>query len=371
MKTKASIAALAALAATAGSAYSQTVIDITGSTAGRSAVHSQILALLSNETFAYSGSGASSATRAIYKGTFNNEQVIIRTYWSGSAAGVRDISNAPQLHNLYFATSTDTSAGTTANGVAIATPVLAPASPETVSEIGFSDVFQTSTAFTTNTLVQQDPVGVIPFKFFKNDGAPAALTNITPGQFRTLYTSTGDGPLSLFTGNAAHTSRVYVTGRDEFSGTRITALAETGAGVFSTLSQFMGSVVDDQITPTFAGNNGYSSGSGVAGLLAAKFDGGAFIGYLGASDWNAATTGGATEIAFNGVTLGANSALIHNGAYSFWGYLHQSSMNLTGVTATFYTALKTNLLAAPGTGLILISDMNVERAADGAPITPL
>lgn len=372
MKTKASIAALAALAATAGSAYSQTVIDITGSTAGRSAVHSQILALLSNETFAYSGSSASGATRAIYKGTFNNEQVIIRTYWSGSAAGVRDISNAPQLNNLYFATSTDTAAGSTSTGVAIANPVLAPASPETVSEIGFSDVFQTSTAFTTNTLVQQDPVGVIPFKFFKNDGAPAALTNITPGQFRTLYTSTGDGPLSLFTGNAAHTSRVYVTGRDEFSGTRITALAETGAGVFSTLSQFMGTVDgSDNITPSFAGNNGFTSGSGVAGLLAGKFSGGAFIGYLGASDWNTATTGGATEIAFNGVTLGSNSALIHNGAYSFWGYLHQSSMNLTGVTATFYDALKANLLAAPGTGLILIGDMKVERAADGAPITPL
>lgn len=370
MKLKTSLMATALLAS-AASAYSQTVIDITGSTAGRSAVHAQILALLDGETLAWNGgSSAAGATRVIYKGTYLTRPVIVRTFWSGSAAGVRDISNAPQLANSYFATTTDTTAGTAPNGIQVTTPVLAPASAQTVSEIGFSDVFQTSTAFTANTLVQEDQVGVIPFKFFKNDGAPASLTNITPGQFRTLYTGLGEAPLSLFTGVATDTSTVFATGRDNLSGTRITALAETGTGVFSVLSQYTGTVTGDIVTLTPAGDNGFTSGSGVAGLLAGKYGAGSIIGYLGASDWNTAVTGGATELSWNGVLLGSNNALIENGAYSFWGYLHQSSMTLTGDTATFYNQLRDNLRAAPGNGLILTSAMKVERAADGAQITP-
>lgn len=374
MKLKTSFLALAAIVATGSSAYSQTVIDITGSTAGRSAVHAQILAILTGETLAWNGgTSASGATRVIYKGSYLNTPVIVRTFWSGSAAGVRDISNSPQLNNSYLATTTDTSAGTTSAGVQITTPVLAPASAETVSEIGFSDVFQTSTSFTKNTLVHEDQVGIIPFKFFKNEGAAAGLTNVTPGLFRTLYQGLGEAPLSLFTGNAADVnSLVFATGRDEFSGTRITALAETGTGVFSELSQFTGSVAGNTATLTFAGNGGFSSGSGVSSLLGGIYSGGSIIGYLGASDWQAAVDGGATELSFNGVTLGTNSELIRNGRYSFWGYLHQSSMNLTNpTTASFYNILRDNLLASPGNGLILIDTMKVERAADGSPISPL
>jgi hypothetical protein len=373
MKLKTSLFAMAATSALVGSAYSQTVIDVTGSTAGRSAVHSQILALLSSETLAWNGgSNAAGATRVIYKGTYLGNPVIVRTFWSGSAAGVRDIANAPQLNNSYFATSTDTSAGTTSAGVNVPSPTLAAASAETVSEIGFSDVFQTSTAFTSNTLVQEDSVGVIPFKFFKNEGASASLTNVTPGLHRTLYTGLGEAPLSLFTGNSGDAgTTVFATGRDEFSGTRITCLAETGTGVFATLSQYTGTVASNVATLTYVGNGGFASGSGVSTLLGGTYAGGTILGYLGASDWTTAVSGGAVEVAYNGITLGTNSDLIRNGQYSFWGYLHQFSMTLTGTTATFYGDLKTNLLGAPGTGLILINSMNVERAADGAPITPL
>jgi hypothetical protein len=373
MKLKTSLLALAATGAFVGTSYSQTVIDITGSTAGRSAVHSQILALLSGETLAWNGgSSASGATRVIYKGTYLGNPVIVRTFWSGSAAGVRDISNAPQLAASYFDKTTDTSTGTAPAGLNITSPTLAAASAETVSEIGFSDVFQSSTAFTANSLVQQDAVGVIPFKFFKNEGASAALTNMTPGAFRFLYGALGEAPLSLFTGNAADSgTTVFATGRDEFSGTRITTAAETGAGVFAALNQYTGTVSSNVATLTYVANGGFSSGSGVSTLLGGTYASGDIVGYLGASDWGTAVTNGAVEMSYNGVTLGSNSDLIRNGAYSFWGYLHQSSMTLTGDTATFYDDLKTNLLAAPGTGLVLLSTMNVERAADGAPISPL
>jgi hypothetical protein len=372
MKHKTSLLTLAATTVLAGSAYSQTVIDITGSTAGRSAVHTQILALLSGETLAWNGgSSASGATRVIYNGTYGGNSVTIRTFWSGSAAGVRDVSNQVQLAASYFDKTTDTSAGTTAAGVNIPSPTLAPASAETVSEIGFSDVFQSSTAFTTNTLVDETKVGVIPFKFFRNNGSSSLLTNMTPGLHNNLYKALGEAPLSMFTGNAAQSGiTVYATGRDEFSGTRITCLAETGAGVFSTLNQYTGTVTSGAATLNFVGNGGYASGSGVSGLLSATYSGGIIVGYLGASDWATAVSGGAQELAYNGVTLGANSDLIRNGQYSFWGYLHQSRMTLTSTSLTFYNALAAALKLAPGSGLVLEGTMNVERAADGAAITP-
>jgi hypothetical protein len=176
----------------------------------------------------------------------------------------------------------------------------------------------------------------------------------------------------MFTGNAADAgTTVYATGRDEFSGTRITCLAETGAGVFSQVNQYTGTVTSNVATLSFVGNGGYSSGSGVSGLLGGTFPGGIILGYLGATDWASAVSGGATELAYNGVTLGTNSDLIRNGQYSFWGYLHQFRMTLTGDTLTFYNDLATALEGAPGTGLILTPSMNVERAADGAAITPL
>lgn len=375
MKPQATLLAAAITAAIASSAHAQTVIDITGSTAGRSAVHTQILGLLQGETLAWNGgSSASGATRVIYKGTYDGSPVIVRTFWSGSAAGVRDVANRPQLANAYFDVSTDTSAGTTSAGVNIASPVFA-TGENTISEIGFSDVFQTSTAFTSNPLVQEDSVGVIPFKFFKNEGASAGLTNVTPGLFRALYGSLGELPLSMFTGIAADAGRtVYATGRDEFSGTRITTLAETGAGVFAGVNQYQATPANNVISSlTFVGNNGYSSGSGVSTMLGGTFADGDIIGYLGASDWGTAVSGGATELAYNGVLLGTAANYedkIRNGQYSFWGYLHQSSMTLTGTTADFYDDLRDGLLASPGNGLVLISSMNVERAADGAAIIP-
>lgn len=374
MKLKTTLIASAIAATAASSAQAQTVIDITGSTAGRTAVHTQILNLLSGTTLAWNGgSSASGATRVIYKGTFNTQPVIIRTYWSGSAAAVRDVSNSVPLNNSYFATSTDTTSGPAPTGLQINSPSLAPASNDSISEIGFSDVFQSSTEFTTNPLVQQDAVGVIPFKFFRNDGSNPALTNMTPGLFRALYGNLGELQLSLFTGNAAHANvTVFAAGRDNLSGTRITALAETGAGVFSSVNQYQGTVDSNGAigSLTFVGDSGYNSGGLVATLLGGTYAGGPIVSYLGASDWSNAVSGGAVELSFNGVTLGADSDKIRNGQYTFWGYLHQSSLSLSGTTASFYDSLRNALLASPGNGLILINTMNVERAADGSPVTP-
>jgi hypothetical protein len=363
MKTKVSLIATAATMALFSSASGQTVIDITGSTAGRSAVHAAILTTLTGEVFSWSGNASvTSANRAIYTGTVGGNAVIVRTFWSGSAAGVRDVSNSVQLAASYI------DKATVPNGAQIASPVLAPASAETISEIGFSDVFQSSTSFTTNLLVAEDEVAVLPFRFLANDGAPAGLTNVTPGQFRALFTGLGEAPLSLFTGlTGDKTHTIYATGRNDESGTRITAQAETGTGVFATLAQYTGT--GDPAALTFVGNGGYSSGGNVATLLsAATAAGTSLIGYVGVSDGATALTGGAKALSYNGVPY--TDSAVRNGSYSFWSYLHQFRMTLTGTSLTFYNNLASNLTAAPGSGTVNLALMNVERSADGATVTP-
>jgi hypothetical protein len=95
------------------------------------------------------------------------------------------------------------------------------------------------------------------------------------------------------------------------------------------------------------------------------------VAYVGISDGATAATGGAEYLEFNGVVYTA--ANVYNGLYSQWGYLHQSTMlDLSeGTTTTdFYTALQDEIIARPGTGTLNLADMRVERAADGAAVTP-
>lgn len=375
MKTKASLIATAATMALFSSASGQTVIDLTGSTAGRSAVTTAVGALLDGETVAWSNNASlNSAGRAIFKGTFNGNAVIVRTFWSGSAAGVRDVADAPQLNNAFFQTSYDT----VTNPGNVASPALASASAETVAEIGFSDVFQSSTSFTTNPLADETSVAVLPFVFMKNNGASSAITNVTSENFKAIWGGLGFGPMSLFTGNAGDASTtVFGTGRNNESGTRITTLAVTGTGVFASLGQWQGTAADPTVLSPFtaitgftAGENGYSSGSSVANLLKRTTSSGqVVIGYVGIAD--AANATGATALSYEGVTY--TPGAVYNGQYPFWGYLHQFSRDLSGdaVTQAFYDALKVELQANPGSGTLKIEDMNVERAADGAVITPL
>jgi hypothetical protein len=378
MKLKTSLVATAASMALVCASYSQTVIDVTGSTAGRSAAITNISALLdAGYTFAYYGKDASASKHdaGIYHGTYNGNAVIIRTSWSGSAAGVRDVANAPQLDNSYIVKTQLGSTGGTYLGTVAAAPSgsFAPASAETVSEIGFSDVFQTSTPYTSNTLVAEDEVAIIPFKFFANDGS-TGITNMTLLAFRNLYGALGEAPLSMWSGNPADSGTiVYATGRNNESGTRITTLAETGTGVFASINQWKYTTIasDTMAGVSFVGDDGYSSGSDVAKMMAAKSpvsQPGVYVGYIGASDWSTASSGGAVELSYNGVPYSIQA--MQNGQYTFWGYLHQFRMNLSGTALSFYNDLRDGITAAPGSGLETESSMNVLRPADGAPVEP-
>jgi hypothetical protein len=215
-------------------------------------------------------------------------------------------------------------------------------------------------------------VGIIPFKWFKNDGGAPGLTNMTNLLGRALYSSLGELPLSQFTGVPADSATtVYCTGRNADSGSRVTTLAELGYGVFNRVNQYDGTVVGGAITAlTFKGNVGYSSGSGVAGLLSGTYTGGTVVGYLGASDWASAVSGGATELTWNGVPYSAQA--VQEGRYTFWGYLHMNRMTLEGNSLAFYEALRDALKNNPSSVILSDDDtiMKVRREGDGAPVAP-
>ncbi len=363
-------ASLLALLTLTSAVYSQTVIDMTGSTAARSATHAAILAVLTGETYAFEGAAGAGASsnRAIYHGTFGGNPYIIRTFWSGSVNGVRDVAQALQQSQLF-----DTSVLGIVGGQNLSAPLtLAPASAATAPEIGFSDVFQSSTLFSSPPLIVEDEVGIIPFRWYKNEGSSANLTNITGLQARALYGSLGELPLSSFTGIAADAATtVYATGRNADSGSRITVNADMGYGVFPFVNQYTFTTSGTTITgAVFAANSGYSSGGNYSGaVLGSTWASGIVVGYLGSSDWATADGAGAVPLSWNGVTQ--STAAIQNGSYSLWGYLHQNRMNLTGNALNFYNALRTEITANPGS--VLIKDdsaMTVQRDGDGAPIGP-
>jgi len=232
---------------------SAVTIYITGSSAYRSYTHTAIMRLLGSSngtslpagsTYGYVDGSLSDADAAIFKGTFSSTTVTIKTSWSGSAAGIQTVAaNANQFTVGFLADGTTTtqfgSGGATDprdkhSGTDVAVP-----------QIALSDCYQGSTLFkgtyydiSYNTLTD-NVVGVIAFQFVKSKGAAVGITNMTPQLAQATWLGIGYCPLALYTSNSADQGTlVYATGGDPNSGTRITAFAESGVGVFSSVQQY-------------------------------------------------------------------------------------------------------------------------------------
>jgi hypothetical protein len=364
------IAALLGLGmiATAGA---QTEIRITGSTAFRSAVHSAIIAKMSENsgtyTYGYTGPTLDKAGQAIFKGTINGNSVTVLTGFSGSAAGIRDVAQGNTVN--FLPTSSTTSAGGTAS--------LSSGTYSAVPHAALSDVFQSSTIYTSPTLVDNQ-LCVVPFRWIANMGA--GIDNMTPGLVQKLYKN-GQLPLAQFTGSSADSGKLAVAiGRDPESGTRITATAESGLGAFATCLQFSVTATGSTFssaniavwpeTSTYVeGNNGYDSGGKLVGALQkTSTDGTVLIGYAGLSDSKSAISGGTlVELKWNGVPYSA--ANVQEGKYSFWCYEHLFyKSDLTGTTKTVVDAIGTQTGNNPGDAGLTLSSMHASRVGDGAPV---
>lgn len=259
------------LGATVGA---QTVIEITGATAFRSAA----IAAINNAFLQGSGSGnfatafsntTSSASAAsfgngsmqIWKGVFPgiDGTTIIRTSWNGSVEGVRAIATpgitvgGNATDPLYLKVSV-LGANGTSTGVRFHSDPTNGAGTNAgnyeraESDFAFSDVAQAATPVTGLTLAG-GPVGVVVFsmvasrtwaedKLVGNTYGNSLPVNITAQQFRTMA-QRGWVPVSYFTGNASDTFKVFLTGRNDGSGTRTSYLAETGVGPATPIKQYV------------------------------------------------------------------------------------------------------------------------------------
>ena len=193
----------------------------------------------------------------------------------------------------------------------------------------------------------------------------------------------GSLPLAFFTGTTADkTATVFATGRDPLSGTRLTAFAESGVGVASTVVQYKPTVASGAVTAQVPwpaetingiafdqGNSGYASGSSLVTTMQATTSaiGGYYVSYMGVSDADSAIAGGAVELTWNGVPYSLLN--VKEGKYTFWGYQHlmyQSTLSGTKKTVADAIAQQIKNVDSP----ILLSDMQVERPADGGLIIP-
>ena len=412
-------------------AYADVTVDITGSTAFRSATLASIKARFdaSGQPYQYSHDKAAGAyatsNRAIFKGTFPGVSGIttIRTSFSGSVEGIRALVNSPTFDVQYysnisgnFVTAAAVGGGeTNTNTVGFAkTLELAQA------EIAFSDVSKNSTPYSGFSLQPADAAcGVVVFTMITNEGS--TVTNVTSQQFRALMSS-GMQPLSLFTGNAADESFVFSTGRNDGSGTRTTYLAESGYGITTPVKQFVTNASTStalstiQLVPAGGGsipanastvwgqdvdgNGGYNSGGtlstdmGKTGASVTVLDetGADIFGspvhadlvtFLSLSDAVNARNNGAVFCSYNGVKLddiaasgsamsAADKAKVTNGLYTAWGYQQMYRRNdiTSGDVVTVYNGIRNAIPANLGAAGIAIADMAVGREVDGGTVAP-
>jgi len=318
--------------------------------------------------------------------------VIIRTSFPGSQQGISAVVGS--LGDTFIPTSATMTGGGQAN--TSSTQALT-ASSSTIA-FAISDVRQGTTTVQGTVLVgagpatvvapdlssRSTPLGVIPFRFFASNNAP--FTNITEQQVRALY-SVGELPLSAFTGNPADAATLVLPfGRAADSGTRLTMLAETRAGVFTPVEQYGGTsptITSGAITATGARGNGGASGSNIAAWLKlpatavnVNASGGStnciFVGYMGGSDVTTALTNpnNAEELAYNGVLYGGDNSKVTSGQYSFWCVPQLiDNPNLVidenSVEDDFKDEFLLHIDENVQTDAIALTAMQVDRTADG------
>jgi len=320
--------------------------------------------------------------------------VIIKTAWSGSVGGVFTVATQgpvpnpaanPPITAGWLVNTTPTSAGGAPNApLTFDAPVTA--------DIALSDSFQSSTPYTSPAL-HDAVIGVVPFVWVRNVGAPATLNNMTNQLAKAVLSNPGI-PLSMFTANAGDANTlVYASGRNNDSGTRLDAFAESFFGIGSPPVQVDGTGTTDPNADTVvagawvAGPDGiafwdsslgYSSGGTLATEMSATGSGtvlpGWLVAYLGINDSNN-VNGGLNDMTYDGVAYSPNA--VQQGQYSFWSYEHllyrvaPGPNPLLAPARTVADALAAQIhnVNAANSG-ILVTSMTVGRAVEGGVIIP-
>jgi hypothetical protein len=340
-------------------ASADVTVYVTGSTAFRAATSNGIKNIMTGVTYAYDGTSFTGANHQIIKGTLSGVTGVttFKTNWSGSVAGIRDVTQGNSI--AFFGDSTAVSSGGTNDTNA------ADLSDSHAPDIAMADNYQAATRFTSPALTD-NKVGVVPFAWVASKDAPAAMTNLVPQLARAVF-KVGFASAAMFTNNNADAvdqsggTWVYAIGRDPFSGTRVTATAESGVGIFTVLAQYnpttissntitqinLTSADNTQSPPVVAGDNGYSSGGTLADQMRysstsvddANNDpvslGGTprkicFVTYLGENDSYRAVNGLGSSV--TGTNSGNAHYLTYNGVAGFGGVQATLTCNTSSTT---------------------------------------
>jgi hypothetical protein len=384
---------LLAAALTLGSAslsYAQTVY-ITGSSAMRSIVYSAIIApgtlfTAAPTTTVYDDGGAPNAAGANWMGFVGTATaangggaLTVKCHWSGSEAGIHDVASGLSENFIDDAEMNGMDNGTSVPSSPVSAPV----------DIAMADNNQTFSLYSvkkgfTNVKTNAE-VGVITFTWVRNPGVWTG-GNMSSSQFRQAETvsSISSCPLAVFTGNAADTtSYVYVSGRDNQSGTRVNSFGDTGYGIFTAANQIeMDTAGNMQQVPPLSGiyfgDFGFSSGGTLAGTMGANttaatdqirsVSGYSVVAYLSRGDANTAIGKGAVEISYNGVAQ--STANVLEGTHTLWGNEYILQRNGAALLAQqIYKSLGPSggidgqIASPPGAGAkaIRLGDMHCSR----------
>ena len=454
----------------AGFASAQQVVHVTGSTAFRvadvTAEVDYLNATYGGSTAAYSGSSLTGANTSIIVANGTTPAIIFENSFNGSIAGDEAVAAVGSKLSFpsyaaytgsYSATVSGSSTAAASGGFSASS---LPASDTVYADISFSDVSGATAENVINEATTSaysftdygSTVGVVPFTFVANAttdvtdfGSTGTFTsttsspftyatatvaaNVTPQSFARLWSAgtlnTSKKHPEIFTGNASDSSyTIYALGRDIDSGTRGTALAETGYPIkgngakavtqgvvqyfpLDSSSAVVGNasnaaIASFEIVPPQTvdgisltnGNGGYNSGGKLAEALSDTFSGlskTVEISYLGTSDaYNALTNqAGATAgqpallLSYNGVSFNpAGSSTtkgyatttdlnkIYNGTYTFWSYEHVLYNNNNSYDPTSLVTSLVNQLVSDGVDQLSAAgvhatSMLVSRTDDG------
>ncbi len=405
-------------------------VYITGSTAGRASVFDSLAQMLTGETVTKDNATLNSANKANFTGgTYNSDTYNVYCSWSGSAAGVQSVTSQANVVFMaeidggtygtptalnhvadiafsdVFQSSTNFQSPTLTDATTVVLPfkfMTSEGSPITnvtpqLAQVLFQGNVQPLALFTG--LNADHGKGVIGSG--RDNGSGTRITTMAEvgvGAFSsvTQYTPNTTGSNQSISG-IVHTAGTAVVDHTVLGTTLIVGQPITGTNipvgatvsVVNSTTQFTMDVNStgaissvrcgqNAATATAIGNNGASSGSSVAGYVAAHTSGLTVggktpcyvLGYIGLSDGATALTNGAVECQYNGVTYSATA--VYEGRYSLWGYLHMMHRDDAPAGAVLLAAgLATNLDDFPGSSGLKKSLMQVERLADGGNITPL
>jgi hypothetical protein len=428
MKVKSILAVTLAAVGLINETRADVTINVTGATAFRSAAVTTIRNSFTTVNFAFTGASVTAGNQQLFVGTFPNipGTTTVRTFWSGSTEGARDVVQEVNTPARFLDPATTT---VSAGGTQITSPNLTTG----IAKMYFTDVGIENTAFSSDpdatTLQPADSrVGAIVFTFLKNRMLPAnpkfasynAFTNVTSQQFRALFSPVFAGriQLSQFTGNPVDDDTfVYATGRNDLSGTRTAYMMETGYGAPNFVTQWkitsssnnmtsiqiwpigdVAGAVDNrslQWNDDEPGNGGYFSGSVLRDLMddtsnsvqLLNADGSPLLGnqnvimttWLSITDAATAIANGAVALSYNGVGItpanplsAADKAKIQNGSYTAWTFerfYRLSDAKTTADERTFFNAVFGNIGANIGSAGLSMAEMaGVDRSTDGATV---